>query len=221
MSEHNALATPQNSAESLSSRACVHTFAPVDGAHFGRRAVFSKPTETNFPNLSRNTLDVGAPPSPIGVATSVQRPSWIEYQRACANEKVLMENVETLKALVLQLAAQLNQAQEGLQLIEQSSSTPSSSQKKNPNSATLSSSPTGGTNANCAKEADLAKEVETVRRDLLCVIAHKDRIINGLQQRLIEREEHFYKLFEVMTKEKDATIERLATDLDHARRSTS
>ncbi|KPA81591.1 hypothetical protein ABB37_03927 [Leptomonas pyrrhocoris] len=197
--------------------------APAIGrAQVSLPAVFSTPIATHASDqLSRDALGDGAPLVEDGVSTPARDVSWQEYQRVCANEATLRENVETLKALALQLAVQLNRSQEEVQLLTRSSSTLQLPRKAVQDSAADPETTAGDAMTRNAKEKKAVVEAETAKQELFDVVAHKDRIINALQQRLATQETRFCTLIDDLVREKDATIERLAVELDLAKRLTN
>lgn len=214
---------------------CAHMYRDVNtnaaasneypNGHIGRipssfmaSMTFMDEAQPRFPVVYNSPSGVNALPEarfPAGAVNASQSAtgsgggvSWREYRRVCANERTLAENVETLKALALQLAAQLSKAQEEVQLLERSSS-----------SATRPLLPTASDEMGRWETSKSLDEGEAVRKELLDVIARKDRTIDALQQRHARQMKHFHTLLDDLTQDKDATIARLAMELDAVKSS--
>lgn len=137
--------------------------------------------------------------------------SYAEYQRVRANEAALGENMETLKALVLQLAGQLHQANEALQLLERCSARPLSTRTENHTSNATKSTAAG------SAPAALPVPLNTERRAQQDLLERKDAVIEALRQQLRDQERDSIATLQEVAREKNAMIERLALDLDDAR----
>ena len=197
------------------------------GAHVGLPAVFGTP-HAAFGAAADASINVasgreGEAPAVNADHNHGRDVSWHEYQRVCTNENALMENVETLKALVLQLAAQLNQAQGELQLIERSSIShhpPHYLPSDTDSHESTKSAPPAISKAKSCAGTDTVKEADASEKELLEVIARKDRVIDVLQRRLATQHKQFHALLDHLAREKDTIIERLAMELDTATRRT-
>lgn len=177
-------------------------------------AVFGSAAGVTVLPVARSTggTVAGSSSADNGLGSTV---SWQEYHRVCTNEQTLTDNVATLKALVLQLAAQLSQAQEELHLLERSVSSPAT-----PSRAGGEASPQlcrESRRPSSPGVEDAAKTPEAARQELMDIIARKDRTIYALQQQLSRQSTRFNAELDELARVKNAMIEELALELDTLR----
>jgi hypothetical protein len=215
MHSHIAIAPPQITRGGSPDLRFFPSAPPVE---VGQRSplpsiTFSALSNPAMLEWTRQTTSGGEAPVATSstTASTTRSVSLEEYQRVCANEQTLAGNVETLKALVMQMAAQLSQAQAEVQLLHRSASpctVPCDVPADRADRAKSEASP----------NANLLREIEAAKRELLDVIVSKDKAIDALQHRLAAQSKQFYALLDDVTRTKDAIIARLALELDEAKR---